>query len=255
VSETKHDGRTARAQLITAWYDLTGARHVHWGRGMRYTVILFALAAASCVGPFRCSMDDDDPQDPPDLATNADLSPCTKCGNECVDIYSDPRHCGGCGIACASGMCVKAMNGLPFCSCDTDGGVPGCSSPAAPLCNDNGLCTCGGSESGICNPKYGDSCKSGACTCGNEPACTTLASNCNPSLSPSCRCGNGPACDKDTANRCDTTKSPSCRCGNAAACAAGTTCCTQNSTCCQPGQYCCIDGCCNHPCLAFGFCG
>ncbi len=215
---------------------------------------LLALVAAGCIGPFRC---DPNPviEEPADLAMNVDLQPCTKCGGNCVDIYSDAKNCGGCGIVCASGMCVKsATTGLPFCSCDTDGGVPGCPSPAAPLCNSNGLCTCSGSESGVCAPRYGDSCASGSCKCGSEPACTTLSSDCQPGLSPSCRCGNVAQCDKATASRCEPSSTPSCRCGSNPACPPGTTCCTQNSTCCQPGAYCCLDGCCSHPCLVFGFC-
>ena len=29
----------------------------------------------------------------------------TDCGTGCVDLWSDPFNCGGCGIACESGVC------------------------------------------------------------------------------------------------------------------------------------------------------
>jgi hypothetical protein len=28
---------------------------------------------------------------------------CTRCGGSCVDIASDPYHCGGRGVVCAAG--------------------------------------------------------------------------------------------------------------------------------------------------------
>ena len=31
--------------------------------------------------------------------------PTVMCGGLCADLRSDPYHCGGCGIACASGVC------------------------------------------------------------------------------------------------------------------------------------------------------
>jgi predicted esterase len=37
----------------------------------------------------------------------ADLC-ASQCGAECVDVSSDPRHCGGCGKACGAGQSCKA---------------------------------------------------------------------------------------------------------------------------------------------------
>ena len=65
------------------------------------------------------------------------VSPLVACGGECRDVTSDPRHCGGCGCACAPGLwcaggsCVAGCSaGLTVCGggarCyDADAGAPG----------------------------------------------------------------------------------------------------------------------------------
>lgn len=187
-----------------------------------------------------------------------DDAPCTDglqcCNGQCVDVTSDPRNCGGCGLACESGACVSNDLGVPHCSCDPDAGT-GCggTAPYEPSCGDPGECSCGGSG-GVCAPPIADGCGPDGCSCAGGPACETRHSDhCDPGIG--CRCGTQPACDPALATRCDPTKTDSpCRCANGPGCQPGTFCCTQNSTCCGPSQFCCLDGCCNHPCLIFGFC-
>jgi hypothetical protein len=261
-------------------------------RAHRHGWVALALLIGGCIGPWRC--DHSAPEEDFAVAPPVDLSigelgrapgnACTtldncdrkvadscngtcQCGNDapcdggrsccdgrCVDLTTDAQNCGGCGIACPSGACVVAAGGAPHCSCDTDGGVPGCSSPLEPTCNGEGACSCGPTSIGVCNSLNADSCDNGACSCGGGPACSgALVDHCNPGHG--CQCGAGPACDPALATGCDPTAQDSaCRCASGPGCQPGTFCCTQNSTCCQPSQYCCLNGCCDHPCLLLGFC-
>lgn len=183
-------------------------------------------------------------------------APCASgacCNGRCVDWLSDPQNCGGCGIVCSTGQCVRGDMGNPHCTCSaTDGGA--CTSTFEPTCNADQLCSCGPSSNGVCNSLNADSCGPRGCTCGGGAACSgALVDHCNPGHG--CQCGAEPACDGKLATGCDPTLTPSCRCANGPGCLPGTFCCTQNSTCCRPNQYCCLNGCCNQPCLLAGFCG
>jgi hypothetical protein len=260
-----------------------------------WSILPAALLLASCLAPLRCS-GEGDPHDlgvvqiydfavgelgrPPGTPCSS-LDQCNRvasdrcsgtcqCGNEnpcnagtsccdghCVDTGTDPQNCGGCGLACTTGMCVRTDAGTPHCTCDVDGGAgsgAGCSSPLQPTCNSEGLCTCGPSSAGVCGPQVADSCGAGGCSCGGGPACGgDLVDHCQAGVG--CRCGSQPACDPKLATRCNPTATDSpCRCANGPGCAPGTFCCTQNSTCCGPSQFCCLNGCCAHPCLLLGFC-
>ena len=175
------------------------------------------------------------------------------CNGQCVDLTTDPANCGGCGIACSDGQCVHPDGGAAHCTCDVDAGT-GCGSSFEPSCNADGLCSCGPSSQGVCNSLNADSCGTSGCTCGGGPACSgNLVDHCEPGSG--CQCGGQPACDPKLATFCDPTRADSpCRCATGPGCQPGTFCCTQNSTCCQPSQFCCLNGCCDHPCLLFGFC-
>jgi hypothetical protein len=261
-------------------------RDAHW------SWVGFALLLCSCLSPFHCDGNNsahdfavnNGPYDlsvgPADLRTvgsgctsldqcnrvhsdRCDVTckcgsdgPCSSgacCGGKCVDWLTDPLNCGGCGIACSTGICARGDMGNPHCTCDSaDGGA--CTSSFEPTCNAEGLCSCGPSSAGVCNSLNADSCGPGGCSCGGGAACSGgLVDHCNPGNG--CQCGSAPACDWHLATRCDPTQASPCRCANGPGCSPGTFCCTQNSTCCQSNQYCCLDGCCAHPCLLAGFCG
>lgn len=86
------------------------------------------------------------------------------CGNSCVDLSSDPRHCGACGHecpsmqACVGGVCGRdGLDGGPWSTSDGsaddasgpftgDGGAPGGDGSTVPL--DGGRPTDGGPPSG-----------------------------------------------------------------------------------------------------------
>lgn len=52
---------------------------------MRLRVASVALALAACTSPQPCP------------------TPLAECGGQCVDVQTDPRHCGECGRACRVG--------------------------------------------------------------------------------------------------------------------------------------------------------
>jgi hypothetical protein len=202
------------------------------------------FAADSCGADGRCACGNDAPCD----------SGLACCDGRCVDVDRDPQNCGGCGIACGTGQCVRGDLGGAHCTCDVDAGTGSCSSSLEPTCNADGLCSCGPSSVGVCNSQNADSCGASGCSCGGGPACGgQMVDHCEPGVG--CRCGDEPACDPKLATSCDPTRSDgACRCAQGPGCSPGTFCCTQNSTCCGPSQFCCLNGCCDHPCLLLGFC-
>lgn len=118
------------------------------------------------------------------------------CGETCIDVLTDPKNCGTCGVACPDGIaCVDGKCDVkPTCQC-SDGKV----------CDENGDCVvkCGSS---LCRPD--ESC------CGNT--CTTLdtVKHCG-SCDNACQ-GNAPFCQYGAcADKCSpqTCESQSAQCG------------------------------------------
>lgn len=78
-----------------------------------------------------------------------------RCGEECVDLESDPSHCGDCGVACPSGEC---FGGECFAE-------PGCQPPAS---------SCGGA----CVDLSRDPLHCGGCFTACEPSAECVDSQC-----------------------------------------------------------------------------
>ena len=150
------------------------------------------------------------------------------CGETCIDVLTDPKNCGICGVACPDGIaCVDGKCDVkPTCQC-SDGKV----------CDENGDCVvkCGSS---LCRPD--ESC------CGNT--CTTLdtVKHCG-SCDNACQ-GNAPFCqygacaDKCSPQTCEA-QSAQCGtvndgCGNALDCGS-----------CADGKVCTSNQCVDPPCI------
>jgi hypothetical protein len=236
-------------------------RHVDLGAPVSYDFSVGELGrplGTACTDLDQCNRDRSDRC--AGTCRCGDEGPCTSgacCDGRCVDLFHDPANCGGCGVACPSGECGLTDTGVPHCTCDVDGGIacsgndggdePSCSAAA-------GLCSCQGRLDGACAPARADRCTAAGCGCGDGPACSAYADHCDPAAG-GCRCGSAPACDPKLATSCVPTELASpCRCAHGDACTGDTFCCTQNSTCCRPSQFCCLNGCCDQPCLLFGFC-
>jgi len=71
------------------------------------------------------------------------VTPLASCGDACVDLATDPLHCGDCAIACPLGESCRA--GL--CASSVTGGGPA-SPAAASSSSDDGGCACAASRRG-----------------------------------------------------------------------------------------------------------
>ena len=83
-----------------------------------------------------------------------------RCGGVCVDVQSNPAHCGTCGNACAPGTACQGG----ACACAS--GTTSCGGACVDTSNDNSNC---GGCGVVCGS--GKTCQSGACQC---PSGTTL---------------------------------------------------------------------------------
>lgn len=125
---------------------------------------------------------------------------CETCGGGvCVDVTSDPAHCGACDVACPPGASCTAG----ACSCD--GGLILCGSACSDTSTDPANCgMCGNACSG------GEVCNMGTCsaTCGALTACNGACVNLDADPN---HCG---ACDNPCALG-QTCVAGACSCGSA----------------------------------------
>lgn len=148
----------------------------------------------------------------------------TRCDDSCVDLESDPRHCGICGRSCpdvdnGAALCVDGSCSFvcdpDFGDCD-DESETGCEAPLntvehcgtcevtceiGEICAE-GRCVIGGCGDGRC----GD----GTC-CDDEDSCTCPA-DCGENT-----CGNGTCCDDESSCDCPADCGVS-RCGDGLCC-------------------------------------
>ena len=89
----------------------------------------------------------------------------TRCGAECVNLQSDPLHCGACDSLC----CLGTVCSYGVCAIDCQMGLTGCPEPAEDLgCHSYGVCAnlttdpnhCGACEI-VC--PHGTVCQLGVC--------------------------------------------------------------------------------------------
>ena len=136
------------------------------------------------------------------------------CGDQCVDIQTDPENCGDCFVFCGEATCVNGQcqceEGLQFCdnfSCvDTQTDV----------------INCGG---------CGQTCFGGTCVDGQ------------------CVCPTGQSFCEDFGECCEL----GC-CGTHCCCPSGTTFCPDVEVCCPDGRACCSTGCCSLDEICCGDC-
>lgn len=226
VKTSLQDGAEPQA---AAW---TGA-WIRWGRAVALAlVVVLAAAGGGCKA--------DKLMGGKDMTTTADMpgdscegtkceNPDSKCclGEPCVDVKTNPIHCGACGQTCrtrevcSNGLCACRSGGHDdICSKDSACCADGCHNLKTDTLN------CGGCGLGC---KSGESCIEGQCKCG--PAGLTCKSG-------QICCATGCSDLQADANNCGT-------CGHA--CPAGKAC--KNGLCegeclpCAMGQTCCSGMC------------
>ena len=166
------------------------------------------------------------------------------CGEDgCVDVASDPQHCGDCLTSCGpAGTCVSGACNCPSVATAPGGECPtectgGCMSTTCVIecdaeseCADTALncpARCGGKDS--CRTTTINCPASYSCTTscdGADRSCDELQVNCGDAGSCDLRCGAGEAC-KDAQLYCGATaciascqggKTPTVDCGNSCGC-------------------------------------
>ncbi len=160
---------------------------------------------------------------PKGATADATLMPqlCTPCGNDCIDVSSDPNNCGACGVV--AGALGHCMNGKVACSA----GATKCGSTCVDLETDPNNCgACGvrvppGTTCGGGNPSCADPSKiscNGQCVAMLDAShCGSCARDCEAIGSGSCEGGPNGSHDPSTFHCLANSKTPrSCAdlCGN-----------------------------------------
>jgi hypothetical protein len=188
------------------------------------------FGAAGSDGKARCACKPEgDPCDNPSqccggLCKNGGCTKCpgdlTACDGQCVDLQTDPDHCGDCAASCAigqrcvDGTCVCDAQSCPNGCCDdqqtcqrgTSDQACGDGGAACQACGPCATCdgtTCAG-QSAVC---CGDTavCADGVCTpCAADAPCRNGACGCDPGFHP---CGAQCVRDDDVAH-CGTACDP-----------------------------------------------
>ncbi len=187
---------------------------------MKNTVLLCGVAVAcgfiaACVGPSPI--------------------PCTQCGDQCVDLKTDERNCGGCGTTCSPGsVCADGI-----CSLVCPTGLTSCGSNCLDVRSDPANC----GRCGVACAR-GEFCAAGSCTSTCPAPLTVCGDTCVDTQTSATACGNcmtqcsaqefcqGGTCARRCAapltqcgTECVDPRSDSRFCGNCTtACAAGEVC-------------------------------
>jgi hypothetical protein len=187
-------------------------------------------------------------------ATDAECPPgYARCGAACVDLNSNPGHCGACDRACPpEDVCNEGR-----CSSGCAGGLTDCSGACVDLQTDEAHCggcglPCGPTEGCVgggcvCVPDcWARECGSDGCggSCGTCPGGAGCRADGTCECLPSC---SGRECGSDG---CGGTCPPGCSggwiCGGAGLCqCSGTPC---GTACCYVGQVCTGSSCCTPSC-------
>ncbi len=218
------------------------------------------------------------PDVPNDIAQVGDAATCsgTFCGAWCVDITSNPFHCGACGNACPAGpnsipQCVAGMC-RPRCvrgHLDCDASLPGCETLASSLMNcgacgracagSNMYCADGGGGDFSCEP----SCR-GSTPCGTVCAdfadsplnCGACGMACPTMPNADSQCNNGVCATRCQTGFADCNGSPADGCErdlrvSTLGCGGCNTVCPTGPN----GTPLCRNGTCTHTCMAsYGDC-
>jgi hypothetical protein len=147
----------------------------------RCGMIVAAVALAACETVYTVDPGPEDSDTAAAPGSQASCSDGTACDADCVDLLTDPRNCGGCGItcvppngtaACVAGSCALAECEQGFADCDGDVET-GCELPID--CPEGGSCVteCGSTGGLLCS----DPCTP---TCAAPPeACNAQDDDCN----------------------------------------------------------------------------
>ena len=172
--------------------------NVRWTGLSLLTVVVVACSSDDAAGPPSSPKPDASKPDASGFdAGVADSGSCwagtSPCFGECVDLSSDPKHCGGCGVPCA----LSEVCGNGVCSSTCPSGTTNCDGACADLSKSTTHCgTCGNAcTEGLCQGgkcgcadgvKNGDEtdvdCGGSCAPCGAMKACS-LESDCSGTLS------------------------------------------------------------------------